>query len=95
MLSQNNVDQLSQTLGVVAKEYADTMRDLIASFSNIREYDFSLKQFADLPDEPDKSAGFTYINGNTWLPKRLVESRQKKRRETARQPKTSIVWTRR
>lgn len=89
------IDSFTQAISVVAKDCADAMRNIMDCFSNV-ELGPILKQFADLPDPPDKSTGFTYIHGSdTWLPKSLVDMRIQKQRNVARQPKTNIVWTRR
>lgn len=93
------IERITKALSIVADEYADAMRQRIACFSNIGN-DVLLKLSADLPDlsellDEPKSDGFTLVNNNTWLPKPLVDARLKNQQHVARQPESSIVWTRR
>lgn len=89
------IERITKALSIVADEYADAMRQIIACFSNIGN-DVLLKLSADLPDlskllDEPKSDGFTLVNNNTWLPKPLVDARLKNQLHVARQSEKHII----
>jgi hypothetical protein len=51
--------------------------------------------FMEIQPEPEiNPAGFTLVNGNTWLPRPFYEARREQQCKIARKNEDFVIWTR-
>lgn len=81
----------SGTIGSVADFLAKALQ--IAEGST-DEYIPLKDRLAEFIEEPDRGAGFVFAGNDTWLPKRLVDTRKRQQRRMSRLATSGVVWTR-
>ncbi len=90
MLKEKDFDTADTTAGTAgtAGTVADFAGQCIASNASFYMIESTEKH------EPDKGAGFVFVGNDTWLPKSLVNARERQRRKLSRGAEKGIVWTR-
>lgn len=98
MLKQKDLEAfraIGETIGIAADLLAQESQVIARNFSaSIDQYILLVERPNEFIKEPDKGAGFVFVGNDTWLPRHLIDARERQQHKMSHAGENGIIWTR-